>query len=453
MEVLGIALQLVSSGSASLGYILQKAHHVQNGLIADAAKRTPVHRSWRWLSGLLCMVVSAGAAVGSAPLLNASVQATLGAATIVFNGVLAWLILGDELLVLDVMAIATIVAGTVVAMAGAEPSATYTFDQTLNLLEDPLVYAFVGITWPLAALGIYAVEKTAAQPRESWVPAQAAFMSIVPPILGGFCNNHVLYAVKVVTTAIAGGEWAAFRSATMYLYIAVQTAAVVGQVRWLNTGLLFFPPSAIVPVFQVQIILGGSLSGIVYYHDLRSAPAATIAAFVCGAAICVLGILIIQVKGARVAAFDKERAAAAEAAAPLSRDAAHAGAGGPASSTSSSAGDGGIRNPLSGALESAPRDERTLRIAAMAAAPSSRAGGAAGDDAHDAAPSPTASSTPGLGEPLMTAAELAAARSQSATSGVPRSRSPAAAKAWRSSSATVTPASDSPQAAAPLVRR
>jgi uncharacterized membrane protein YgcG len=449
MEVLGIALQLVSSGSASLGYILQKAHHVQNGLIADAAKRTPVHRSWRWLSGLLCMVVSAGAAVGSAPLLNASVQATLGAATIVFNGVLAWLILGDELLVLDAIAILVIVLGTVVAMAGAEPSASYTFEQTLALLEDPLVYAFVGITWPLAALGVYAVEKTAAQPRESWVPAQATFMSIVPPVLGGFCNNHVLYAVKVVTTAIAGGEWAAFRSATMYLYIAVQTAAVVGQVRWLNTGLLFFPPSAIVPVFQVTIILGGSLAGIVYYHDLRSAPPGTIAAFACGAAICSLGIVLIQLKGARVAAFDKARADAAAAAA--------AAAGGSGSAPSSSASDedddGGarlsadspvaVRNPLAGAQahggppsraggagDATPPDShsggsRGQRISAMSSGGGAAAAGGGGSRLGGGSASDAAPATPPLEQPLIAAADggLAAARNRSAaTAAGPRSR-------------------------------
>ena len=444
MEVLGIALQLVSCGSSSLGYILQKAHHVQNGLIADAAKRTPVHRSWRWLLGLLCMVVGAGAAVISAPMLNASVQATLGAATIVFNGVLAWLILGDQLLVLDAIAILIIVMGTVVAMAGAEPSATYTFEQTLNLLEDPLVYAFVGITWPLAALGIYAVEKTAAQPRESWVPAQATFMSIVPPLLGGFCNNHVLYAVKVVTTAIAGGEWAAFRSATMYLYIAVQTAAVVGQVRWLNTGLLFFPPSAIVPVFQVMIIIGGSLAGIVYYHDLRRAPPGTIAAFACGAAICSLGIVLIQVKGARVAAFDKARAdaAACVAAAARAADASAPSGGASPGSSGSGSGDGGdaVRNPLAAALvpatdgaggaganalesdgssvssSSSSSSSRGLRISAMSTVGgSSRLGGEA-----------AAASPPPLEQPLIassaTSGGLAAARSRSATAAGPRSR-------------------------------
>ena len=438
-----MSLQLLSSGCSALGYVLQKAAHIDNERVADPVARRPLYRSWKWLLGLLCMVVSAGAAVASAPLLNASVQATLGAATIVFNGVLAWLILGDQLLVLDALAILTIVVGTVVAMAGAEPSARYTYAQTLNLLEDPLVYGWVGVTFPLAALAIYAVEKTAAQPRESWLPAQAAFMAVVPALLGGWCNNHVLYAVKVVTTVMADGEWGAFKTASMYAYVAVSVGAVVGQVRWLNTGLAFFPPGAVVPVFQVMIIIGGSMHAIVYYHDLRRAPPGTIAAFACGAAICSLGIVLIQVKGARVAAFDKARADAAACVAAAARAADASAPSGGASPGSSGSGscDGGdaVRNPLAAALvpatdgaggaganalesdgssgsSSSSSSSRGLRISAMSTVGgSSRLGGEA-----------AAASPPPLEQPLIassaTSGGLAAARSRSATAAGPRSR-------------------------------
>ena len=62
---LGIALQLLSCFLAALGYVLQKSAHVLREGVPDPG---PIWRSWRWLLGLTSMIVSAGAAVGSAPL-------------------------------------------------------------------------------------------------------------------------------------------------------------------------------------------------------------------------------------------------------------------------------------------------------------------------------------------------------------------------------------------------
>lgn len=241
-------------------------------------------------------------------MLDQSKQATLGAATIVFNAILAYLILGDQLVVLDVISIGVILVGTIVAMADAEPSAAYTFDETLNLLEDPLVYGWVGVTWPLVALLIYAVERTSTQPQAGWVPAQRSMIALGAPFLGGWANNHVLYTTKVVTSVMFGQDWAPFRSAQIYVYIAVTVLAVFCQVRWLNTGLRFFAPGLIVPVFQVVIIIGGALHAVIYFHDLRYAESRKIAAFGVGAAICASGIALLQVKARRQARF-----AAAEA--------------------------------------------------------------------------------------------------------------------------------------------
>lgn len=312
-EALGVALQLLASFAAAAGYVLQKAAHLENEA-RPAEKRLPVWRSFKWVLGLVFMFGSAGCAVASAPMLDQSKQATLGAATIVFNGLLAWAVLRDPLTVLDALSIAVIVVGTIVAMASAEASATYTFKETLALLNDDLVFAYLGLALPAAAAGMFFVERAASLPREEWSPGQATLMRLAPPLLGGWCNNQVLYASKVVTTVVFGGEAAALQTFAFYVYAAVGVCAVVLQVRYLNAGLAHFPASVIVPLFQVTIILGGALAGIVYFHDLRYSPPDKVASFVIGALICAGGIGLLQVKAARQQRFDAAAAAAAAAA-------------------------------------------------------------------------------------------------------------------------------------------
>ena len=318
-EALGVTLQLTSAFAAALAYVLQKAAHLENEKL-DASLRVPLYKRWKWSLGLLFMVASAGCAVVSAPMLDQSKQATLGAATIVFNGVLAWIILKDALTVLDAIAIITVVLGTAIAMATAEPSASYIFSETVKLLEDGLVYAYLSICLPLATCTIYIVEKTAQVPREQWSPRQRGMMQIAPPLLGGWCNNQVLYCAKVVTTVVFGDETEALKSFAFYVYVAIAACAVYGQVRWLNTGLEFFPASLIVPVFQVMIILGGAGAGIVYYHDMRYSGPDKMAAFGIGALVCAMGIVLLQIKARRQQRFaaQKREAVLANVLDPLS---------------------------------------------------------------------------------------------------------------------------------------
>ena len=238
-EALGVLLTLGSCLGAALGYVLQKRAHVRREGLAPS-DRGPLWRNVGWATGLVFMVASAGLAVAAAPMLDTSKSATLGTATIVFSSLLAWLLLGEELAVLDVGAITLAVLGTVIAMASAEPSVTYSFAQTTDLLKDGLVVAFCVIAFPLAAIAAFLVERAAATPREGWRPWQCSLMQIAPPLLGGFCNNQVLYSSKVLTSVIFAKDWAALREVSYWVYAAGAGFAVAGQVRWLNTGLKFF---------------------------------------------------------------------------------------------------------------------------------------------------------------------------------------------------------------------
>ena len=187
-EALGVFITLGSCLGAALGYVLQKRAHTRRESLA-ASSLGPLWRDLSWSLGLVFMIASAGLAVAAAPMLDTSKSATLGTATIVFSSLLAWWMLGEELAVLDAAAVTLAVVGTVVAMASAEPSITYSFAQTTALLNDGLVIGYLVVVMPAAALAALAVERAAASPQDGWTPWQQSLMKLAPPLLGGFCNN------------------------------------------------------------------------------------------------------------------------------------------------------------------------------------------------------------------------------------------------------------------------
>ena len=63
-----------------------------------------------------------------------------------------------------------------------------------------------------------------------------------------------------------------------------------------------------------MIILGGGLAGIVYFHEMRSAAPAKLAAFAIGALVCAGGISLLLLKAKRQQSFAAAAAAATAAA-------------------------------------------------------------------------------------------------------------------------------------------
>ena len=92
-DATGFALTIAGTFLAALGYVLQKAAHVEN---ERAAVKAASWRNWKWSVGLGCMVASATLVVLASPFLDQSKSAPLGAATLVFNMLLATAVLRER---------------------------------------------------------------------------------------------------------------------------------------------------------------------------------------------------------------------------------------------------------------------------------------------------------------------------------------------------------------------
>ncbi len=263
-DALGTALVLGGTFLAALGYVLQKRAHLarEKALAAGGVAPPPLTRSPQWLGGLVCMIASALLVVASAPFLDQSKQAPLGAATLVFNSLLATLLLGERFLVLHLISTIVIIGGSLIAVsANGAASKTLSFSDIVGLVDG------FGIGYSVfAALGLGGavlwIERTTATAEASWSPRARTLLSVLSPAVGGAANGWVGYAVKALTTGAVNLTSSAKQPA-FWVFAALAGGAVFAQVRFLNKGLAYFSAQRTVPVFQCAIIMSNSIAGIV----------------------------------------------------------------------------------------------------------------------------------------------------------------------------------------------
>jgi hypothetical protein len=289
-DVLGVALVLGGCFCAALGYVLQKKGNDVWQTLPEP--RPALTRNLVWLSGLCCLILSSLLVVASAPFLDQSKSAPLGAATLVFNTLLATLILGEKFLVLHLGSTLTIIIGSVAASsANQEPSASLSFAQILSLF-DPVAWVFSFLMLGLAALSVHTLRRTTSKPQKEWSAGESTLVSLLAPALGGTANGFVSYGVKAISTVASKGEGGALSNPVFYLYVVLVLVCVHAQVSYLNKGLQYFTSMRIVPIFQCAVIFSNSLCGIVYFGDMRSTPL-SLAIFFFGALVCAGGILLL----------------------------------------------------------------------------------------------------------------------------------------------------------------
>jgi hypothetical protein len=286
----GILCVLLGCFLAALGYVLQK-----RGQLLTVSGGS-LWRSPSWLGGLLCMGIASGLVVASAAFVDQSKSAPLGAATLVFNIFLAALILKEKFLVIHALSALLVIAGTLLAVLAAPASGkVFTLADMLALFDSAAV-AYSVIVGVLLLASVTYLER--ATWRGKGVPARLYFrFAALAACVGGAANGFVTLSTKVISSAVVTGDWDAFTYPVMYAYMLLGAAALVAQVRYLNTALSFASALQVVPIFQAAIIISGSLVGIIYFHDLRSIPS-SLGLFGAGAAVLSSGVLVLALQRA-----------------------------------------------------------------------------------------------------------------------------------------------------------
>ena len=135
----------------------------------------------------------------------------------------------ERFLVVHAVSVLLVVSGTVVTVLAA-PASGKIF--TLNDMLDRFDTAAVSYS---VAIGVVLISAAVSLERATWggnaVPvAQRFHLAALAAFIGGASNGFVALGVKVVSSAVAAGEWQEFARAPLWAYALLGNAALVAQV-------------------------------------------------------------------------------------------------------------------------------------------------------------------------------------------------------------------------------
>jgi hypothetical protein len=289
---LGIFLQLTGCVLTSLSYILQKkAHKLDTG-------STSVYLRWPWLLGFAGLCAAAALNLWSYSMLPQVALASFGAATLVFNLIFSWLLLGEPLTRVDVCAALAISAGTTTALSAVGASPSPSLSDLVARLRTPSAVAYLALALGGGAAAGAFVERAAAARGGGGGPVPGPLLLAVAPLLGGVAHSLVAFSAKGVAAALFGGSAAAALSGgEFWAFLFAVGVSLTAQLRYLNLGLSVGDAVTIVPVFQSSVICATAVAGVCLSGDLVGEPAAQQAQFAAGLLVVVGGVASLRCKG------------------------------------------------------------------------------------------------------------------------------------------------------------
>lgn len=131
---------------SSSGLTIQRKSHVQESQLPDHLRRRPIRRPL-WLIGFIIYITSnIFSTIFQLDALPIVILAPLGAVSLIYNALLARLILGDTFGKQAILGTALVAGGAVlIAVFGVVPEEEHSLDDLLRLWARPAFLAFFGI--------------------------------------------------------------------------------------------------------------------------------------------------------------------------------------------------------------------------------------------------------------------------------------------------------------------
>mmetsp|Transcript_13539 Transcript_13539/g.31161 ORF Transcript_13539/g.31161 Transcript_13539/m.31161 type:complete len:351 (-) Transcript_13539:791-1843(-) len=281
--LIGAVLAIVGNLMISASFQVQKfAHNKNEGQVAYT--KIPM-----WWLGLLFMAggeVGNFMAYGYAP---ATLVAPLGAVSVIANAMLARFILGELLMVNNIIGVLLALIGAVAIVVSAPTSCG---DITIATLKAHMRTDQFLIFLALVVLGILAIV---------WkVPEHLKHRYVIFYVaVCGLMGSITVMSSKGVSTALRllfQGDPAWFQDWLVYLLIVGAAGSIVIQMRYLNQAMITFGTTEVVPVYYVCFNLCSITAGMVLYHEYTFGEDWKVAVFVLGVLVTCIGVFLINMK-------------------------------------------------------------------------------------------------------------------------------------------------------------
>eukprot|EP01084_Bolivina_argentea_P306483 529618_1 len=302
---LALGLTILGSIGNALGYVIQKKGHLlhielnEKREIQDEDPQS-ILSNCTWVSGFIICLIGSILTMTAFKFGAQSVLAPLSALVLVCNAILANKLLGEPFTRNSFYGIVLVIIGSVMAVIFGPKSSTAPV--TLLYIETCwrnwifliffTLFTIIAIT-DYALLKIFEQKNAASIELSHTITHGRSFMMISYISLAAYCGSVNVLFMKSLMIIIGSFDVFYFRNYLFYVTIVGIIIVNVALEYFRQTAIKFFDASYVVPIFQVQLILGASMMGAIFFGEFASLSNLELSLFVIAIVITVFGVAVL----------------------------------------------------------------------------------------------------------------------------------------------------------------
>ena len=259
------------------------------------------HRQSLWRVGLSLVIVGSLADFVALIFAAQSIIAPLGSLTLVFNTMLAPLLLGEHVAAVDVLATVAIVLGSSLSVACADHrDRLYGLGELFGLFLQPRFVCYSLVILAVISLLYYHIRHLTAASHHT--ASTRKHIRLCYASLAGIVGAQSVLFAKCVGTMVVDsltGRSLLFVHIESWVIVALLGLSVTLQIHYLNEGLRLFTASFIIPVYQSFWVITSVLSGMVFFGEYKGVMDewSSAVGFPVGVMIVVAGVYVLSQRG------------------------------------------------------------------------------------------------------------------------------------------------------------
>ncbi|KAK6437936.1 hypothetical protein LTR95_005872 [Oleoguttula sp. CCFEE 5521] len=298
---LGIVVGLLSTAIQSIGLTLQRKSHMLEDSNPHVPSRRAPFRRRRWQIGmflfLIANIVGSTIQITTLPL---PLLSTLQASGLVFNSIMASLILKEQWTWRTVVGTVLVAGGAVlISLFSALPEPSHNLGQLLELLRQRgfLVWFVLSLVFVLAVLVVdFSLRHVlAVHRRES--PRILLIRGMAYGMLSGILSAHALLlaksAVELIVRSLADKN-NQFRHYQSWMLVLAFLVLALTQLYYLHLGLKLVSTSVLYPFVFCIYNLVAILDGLIYFRQMDTLPPLHAGLIGVGTVILLSGVLALS---------------------------------------------------------------------------------------------------------------------------------------------------------------
>lgn len=301
LVALGVIVGLLSTCVQSVGLTLQRKSHMTEDEKEEHIPRRPPYRRRQWQIGmllfLLANIVGSSIQITTLPL---PLLSTLQASGLVFNSILATLLLKEPWTRRTGVGTVLVAGGAVlISFFSALPEPAHSLQQLLVLFREPsfLVWFILSLLFVVAVLVMdFSLRKCISQQRAE-SPRIRLVRGMSYGLISGVLSAHALLlaksAVELIVTSVKKktNQFSGYQSWLMLLAFLVMA---LSQLYYLHLGLKLISTSILYPfVFCIYNIVA-ILDGLIYFRQMDRLPSLHAGLIALGTVVLLSGVLALS---------------------------------------------------------------------------------------------------------------------------------------------------------------